>query len=226
MNSVTIKLWHRKLDADGTDYQHHWETLDTDERKRAAAINKEFLHRRYVTTQGLLRSILAKTVNQPPEQLVIRRMEHGKPYLADYPELAFNLSHTGDTMVLAIGENCRLGVDIETCRTRANFPALVEKCFAEIEAAWWRTLPETEKIREFYRFWTRKEALVKADGRGIALGLSRCVINPENPATWLSVPASCEPASAWHVRDIDMGETICGALVADKAIAGVTLIAS
>lgn len=224
MNSVTIQFWHRKLDADGADYQRHWATLDTGERKRAGAIKKEVLHRRYVTTQGLMRSILSKAVNQPPERLIIHKTEHGKPYLAEYPELAFNLSHTGDTMVLAIGENCRLGVDIETCRPRANLPALVDKCFAEVEAAWWRTLPESEKTREFYRFWTRKEALVKADGRGIALGLSRCVINPENPAAWFSVPARCEPASSWHLRDLDMGETICGALVADKAIAAVTLM--
>lgn len=224
MNAVTLRLWHRKFAADDTEYQRHWQILAADELTRAAAINNERLHKRYVIVHGLLRTILSETVNEPPKKLNINKTGQGKPYLTEYPELAFNLSHTEDTMVIAVGKNCRLGVDIETCKPRVNLPALVDKCFAEVEAVWWRKLPETEKNREFYRFWTRKEAFVKATGHGIALGLNLCIINPENPATWLSVPVGCGQASSWHVRDVDLGKDVCSALVADKTISDIKLI--
>jgi 4'-phosphopantetheinyl transferase len=198
--------------------------LASDEHCRAAAIKNELTHRRFVASYGMLREILSQTVGQPPQSIRILRTEHGKPYLADYTELSFNLSHTGDTMVIAIGRNCRLGIDIETCKPRPSLPALVTKCFAEVEAVWWQALPDPEKNREFYRCWTRKEAFVKATGRGIGLGLHRCVIDPDNPATWLSVPADCGPASGWHTQDLDLGKEVCSAVVADRPIANVEFI--
>lgn len=219
-----IKLWHGNPAATDKNFRYYWPLLNADEQARAIAIKNELRSRRYVIVHGHLRNLLASTVNELPETLRIIKSGHGKPYLADYPDVAFNLSHTGDTMVVAIGRNCRLGVDIETCKPRVTLTALVGKCFAEVEAAWWRALPEAEKNFEFYRFWTRKEAFVKAAGHGISLGLNRCIVNPENPATWMSVPERCGQAEKWHVRDIDLGREVCCALVADKTIPDIELI--
>lgn len=221
---VSLQLWRRRLAIDEKDYQSCRQRLDINEHRRAATIKNERLHRRFVASYGMLREILSQILGQPPHAIRIQRTEHGKPYLADFPEVAFNLSHTGDTMIIAIGRNCRLGVDIETCRPRPSLPALVAKCFAEVEAAWWQALPDSAKNREFYQCWTRKEAFVKATGRGIGLGLHRCVINPDNPAMWLSVPADCGPASDWHTQDIDLGEEVCSAVVADSPIANIELM--
>jgi 4'-phosphopantetheinyl transferase len=167
---------------------------------------------------------LARILNEPPEKIGIKTAEHGKPYLADTPELAFNLSHSENALVIALGWNCRLGADIEFCNPRTSLAGLVDKCFAVEEIAYWRQLPEARKTLEFYRFWTRKEAFVKAIGRGIALGLNQCVINPENPGEFLRIPADCGLASTWHVQDVDLGPGVCSAIAADKAIAGVELI--
>jgi 4'-phosphopantetheinyl transferase len=127
-------------------------------------------------------------------------------------------------LMIAVGWNCQLGADIEICKPKINLSGLVDKCFAEEETAYWNKLPEDQQNREFYRFWTRKEAFVKATGRGIGLGLNHCVINPENPMEFLRVPGNCGMASAWHVLDIDLEQEICSAIVADKEFAGVRLI--
>ena len=82
----------------------------------------------------------------------------------------------------------------------------------------------TQKNQAFYRFWTRKEAFVKATGHGIALGLNQCVINPENPTEFLSVPDNCGQASEWRVQDIVLGEGICGAVVTDKKFSVIGLM--
>lgn len=223
MKEETIKIWHGNITAEDAHYQDFWRVLDAAERAHAEKIKNSLLHKSYVEVHARLRNVLAKILNQPPETIRIKKAAHGKPYLADYPELAFNLSHSADKLIIATGWHCQLGADIEICKSRINLSGLVDKCFAEEEACYWNKLPEDQKIREFYRFWTRKEAFVKATGRGLGLGLNHCVINPEKPTEFLRIPACYGPASSWHVRDIDFGETICSALVANKAVATVSL---
>ena len=224
MKSEIVEIWHGKVAAEDANYQAYWYVLDEAEQTQAGKFKIALLHKRYVEIHGRLRNLLAQKLNQPPEKITIKKAKHGKPYLADYSELAFNLSHSADRLMIAVGWNCQLGVDIEISKQRINLSGLVDKCFAEEEAAYWTKLPENQKNREFYRFWTRKEAFVKATGHGIALGLNQCVINPENPTELLRVPDNCGKASVWHVLDIDLGEGIYSALVADKAFAGVRLM--
>ena len=224
MDTETVEIWHGKVTAEDRHYQAYWRVLDEVEQIQARKFKNALLHIRYVEVHGRLRNLLAKTLNQPPEKIRIKKAEHGKPYLADYPELAFNLSHSADRLMIAVGWNCQLGVDMEICKQRINLSGLVDRCFAEEEAAYWTKQPETQKIQTFYRFWTRKEAFVKATGHGIYLGLNHCVINPENPTEFLRVPDNCGKASDWHVLDIDLGQDICGALVADKEFTGIRLI--
>jgi 4'-phosphopantetheinyl transferase len=218
-----VKIWHGQVTVDDAHHQAYWRVLDEAEQIQAQKFKNVLLHKRYVEVHGRLRNVLAKTLNQSPENIRIKKSEHGKPYLADYPELAFNLSHSADSLMIAVGWNCQLGADIEICKQRINLSGLVDKCFAEEEAVYWNKLPEDRKKTEFYRFWTRKEAFVKATGRGIGLGLINCVINPEKPTEFLRVPDNYGLASVWHVLDIDLGEGICSALVADKDFVRVRL---
>jgi 4'-phosphopantetheinyl transferase len=216
MKSEIVEVWHGKVIAEEAHYLAYWRVLDEAEQTQARKFKNALLHKRYVEIHGKLRNLLAKTLDQPPEKIRIKKAEHGKPYLSDYPELAFNLSHSADRVMVAIGWNCRLGIDMEICKQRINLSGLVDKCFAEEESAYWTQLPEIQKNEAFYRFWTRKEAFVKATGHGIALGLNQCVINPENPTKFLRVPDNCGQASTWHVQDIDLGEGVYSALVVDK----------
>ena len=224
MNTDTIQIWHGNIADENSDYQDHWRILDAAEQAHAGKITNDLLRNRYVVVHGRLRKVLAQTLNELPERLSIKKAEHGKPYLTDRPELAFNLSHSANALVIAVGWNCRLGVDIEGCKPRAALTGLVDKCFAAEEIAHWKRLPEAQKNLEFYRYWTRKEAFVKATGRGIALGLNQCVINPEDQTTFLRVPTECGSASMWHVRDLILGSGVCSALVSDKAVDGIRLM--
>ncbi|MEI6268804.1 MAG: 4'-phosphopantetheinyl transferase superfamily protein [Methylococcaceae bacterium] len=218
-----VEIWHGKVIAEDADYLAYWRVLDEAEQAQAQKFKSELLHKRYVEIHGRLRNRLAHQLNDSPEKISIKKAEQGKPYLADYPELAFNLSHSADRVLIAMSWNCQLGVDIELCKPRINVSGLVNKCFAEEEIGYWNKLPETQKNQEFYRLWTRKEAFVKATGHGITLGLNQCVVYPENPTEFLRVPELCGKASAWHVLDIELGEGVCGAIVADKKLSATLL---
>jgi 4'-phosphopantetheinyl transferase len=219
---MNIDFWYNHH-LDNAPTSHHWHVLDSHEKTQAEKFKNPLLQQRYIAAHGFLRNILAQYLNVSPENIRIQKTVQGKPYLVDYPELAFNLSHTGNHTAVAVAKNCQLGVDIEQCKPRAGLAALVTKCFSVEEAAYWQQLPEAEQLREFYQLWTRKEAFVKATGFGITLGLQECVLNPDHPQTFLAVPAVCGAAHSWQCRDIFLGKELCAALVADKAIANVSL---
>jgi 4'-phosphopantetheinyl transferase len=223
LQAIEIDFWHRSLEINPVRYQQDWDLLDDEEKTRAAKFTNALLKQRYVAAHGFLRTILAHYLQLSPASLHIQKTAQGKPYLADYSELAFNLSHTGNDIAVAVAKNCQLGVDIEQCKQRANLTDLVNRCFAEPEAAYWYQLPEDKQQQAFYQFWTRKEAFVKATGLGITLGLHDCVINPHQPHIFLSVPTQCGAADVWHCRDIALGQNLCAALVANKAIVSVNM---
>lgn len=223
MQTIDIDFWHSSLNTTDIQYQQDWQILDDTEKSRAAKFSNSLLKQRYLSAHGQLRRILAQYLQTSPASLRFLTTAQGKPYLADYPELAFNLSHTGDEMALTVAKDCQVGVDIEQCKARANFADLVHRCFGEPEATYWHQLSEHQQQRAFYQFWTRKEAFVKATGLGISVGLRDCVLNPAQPQQFLTVPVECGAADSWHCRDIDLGQNFCAALVANKTIAAVNI---
>ncbi len=134
----------------------------------------------HLATRLLLRQVLAAYTGLEPASLQFAQHPQGKPYLLNAP-LAFNLSHSDELAVLAISQQRRLGVDVEQWRRPRNYLALAEHFFAADESAWLRELADTEQATQFYRLWTLKEALLKAQGCGIANNLAQvCFAAQEN----------------------------------------------
>lgn len=165
------------------------------------------------SSQTILRQILACYVQLPAEELVIERGEFGKPYLLDFPQWQFNLSHSGEKLLIAVSNEMPVGIDIEKIKPRRALTELVKKCFAVSEQNYWLNLPESEKLTVFYDFWTRKEAVVKGIGRGIALGLNRCEIDTNQPEAFLNLPVN----EKWHTKKIEFSPDYCAAIATPYA---------
>ncbi|MCD7721474.1 MAG: 4'-phosphopantetheinyl transferase superfamily protein [Prevotellaceae bacterium] len=92
--------------------------------------------------------------------------EHGKPFFLNYPDIHFNLSHCRNAVACALSRE-PIGVDIESIRTAK--PAIVRHTMSDEEA---RTiLSAADPNLQFTILWTRKEALLKLRGTGIAADL-------------------------------------------------------
>lgn len=191
--------------------------LSEDERQRMMRFKFAELQSRFLHIRGRLRQILAGYVNERPGALRLAQSEFGKPHLMDYPELSFNLSHSGDDWIIAVGKNCQLGVDIEGCKPRDNLAELVVRFFAKPEADYWLTLPDSQRLSAFYRLWTCKEAFLKATGRGIAAGLDECVLDTGSFQRFLQVPEVYRPAGQWQLLMQSSCPTHCIALVSQSA---------
>src|ERR1019366_3201867 len=86
--------------------------------------------------------------------------EKGKPYLALAPEIRFNLAHSREVALVAVALDVEVGVDIERQRPLTEYAAIAQRYFPEGYTA-------PTSVREFFRHWTRIEALLKAHGGGL-----------------------------------------------------------
>lgn len=89
--------------------------------------------------------------------------KNGKLYLSGADGLYFNLSHSGMMAACVVCKN-ECGIDIEP--ERKSNPLIADKYFTDSEK---KLL--SEKRYTFTQLWVRKEAVAKADGRGIQAGL-------------------------------------------------------
>lgn len=93
--------------------------------------------------------------------------KYGKPYFIADPRLHFNLSHSGAYVLLGFAAS-PLGVDVEQNSELADLDGLIGHCFTRQEAAYIHTSSRTDTQRRFYRYWTIKEAYLKALGVGLS----------------------------------------------------------
>lgn len=124
-----------------------------------------------LVTRALIRDRLALYTGQSPEALRFVIGEKGKPWLADFPHLQFNLSHTENMVVLAVTQDTPLGVDIEWMPRRSETLAIAHRYFSTLETDALFALPADKQRDRFFDYWTLKESYIKACGLGLAIPL-------------------------------------------------------
>jgi len=222
VNNHFVEVWHGDILSDacllkGIEEQRHWSLLNQAEQEKAATFTRPELQRKYIKTQGVLREILGHYMNDAADKIEIKIAEHGKPFV-EGSLVYFNLSHSGNKFVVAVSNVSEIGIDLEQYKERKSLSGLAGKCFADEERQYWHSLPEQQKTQQFYQFWVRKEAFVKAVGRGIALGLNRCVINPDDQSCFLRVPEAYGVSTDWKIQAVTLDKKdICALVVKDVA---------
>lgn len=118
---------------------------------------------------------LATELNAPALQMA--RDTFGRPRLpATLPGFDASWSHSGDGLLVALGQGVQVGADLERLRPRPRALELAQRFFAPEETRWLAAQPPAARELAFVRLWCAKEAVLKAHGRGIAFGLHRFVI--------------------------------------------------
>ncbi|MCK5362019.1 MAG: 4'-phosphopantetheinyl transferase superfamily protein, partial [Gammaproteobacteria bacterium] len=109
---------------------------------------------------------------------------HSRP--ASTRSVAFNLSHTIGMIVVALaGDGQRVGVDVEKCGSQVDALGIAGAHFSPRESAYIDALPPAAQADAFRQLWTRKEALHKADGRGLSLPLDTFDTLDDRCGVWI-----------------------------------------
>lgn len=164
-------------------------TLNDAERRRLSTRNGF----NFGLCRGLLRYLLSQYLSVPPAKITFAYGEGGKPYLNTHPDpgLEFNLSHSGDQMVCAVGRNPHplprgdrlpfLGIDVECIRPLRRLEALVKRCLTFQEQYCLMQVPHRDQCHHFMQYWTCKEAYTKAVGKGLSLSLQTIEVDLHPP---------------------------------------------
>src|SRR5690554_16686 len=198
LNAGEVEVWRLDLRQPRRVIDLIFQQLSGAEQVRAERFRQASDYAAYVLTRGVLRQLLSAYFARAdrvvsPEAIELIRGPHGKPRVADadaVSALEFSVSHAGDYALLGIGRSGALGVDLERVETRRDVDLIVAHHFAPAEAAAMlevgASFSEDAKFRLFYRYWTRKEAYIKALGAGMAVDLQSFAVGlgPGAPMAW------------------------------------------
>lgn len=212
-----VHVWRWTLQRPAEDVATLKSLLSTDEVARAERFYFARHQDAFVVARAGLRTMLARYLEVPPQDVVFRYGDAGKPELSETlatGELAFNLSHSGDWAICAVALRGPLGVDIERVRAMHDAAGLARRYFAAAEVEMWERLATDEQTAAFFRCWTRKEAYLKALGDGLRAPLDRFVVSfaPGEPPRL--VEASPQDAQRdWTIEDLDVCEGYTAAAI-------------
>jgi len=215
-----VHVWRAPLDWPLPRVQLLQQTLSEDEGQRADRFH--FAHDRlhYIVARGLLRTLLGRYLQQPPGELRFTYNPYGKPTLASVPgqaNVSFNLSHSGGLVLYAFARRRDLGIDVEKMRTNLVYEQIAEHVFSVGERDVLRALPADQKVDAFFNGWARKEAYIKARGRGLSLPLTEfdVTMRPAEPARLISTRGEPEAVHAWSLQELPIDPGYKAALVVE-----------
>ncbi|HRF47305.1 MAG TPA: 4'-phosphopantetheinyl transferase superfamily protein [Anaerolineales bacterium] len=179
--------------------------LSASEKATAHRLRVERDRRRYIVAHGRLRQILSRYTATAPEHLTFSHGAHGKPFLSKEHvdnSVHFNLSRSQAMGLCAVAYGQEVGADVECVRPFDGMETLVNRFFSPLEQADWLHIEESRRLEAFYRYWTCKEAFVKARGEGLSLPLNQFdVAFPDNaPPRLVRVPGDPAEAAGWFVQ--------------------------
>jgi 4'-phosphopantetheinyl transferase len=215
---AALDLWRASLAPSDAELARVAGSVSAEERSRAARFRLERDRRRFLAARGTLRHILAAYLATAPARLDFRYGAQGKPFLVDHPELQFNLSHAADVLLVGVARGLRLGVDVEQTIPERVMDEVVGTVSSEPELGFLQALQPAARPEYFSRLWTRKEAYIKADGRGMSLDLKRIdVLSVPGVLRMAEHASAWRPCRPWTVRDLELGPGLAGAVVAEGA---------
>jgi 4'-phosphopantetheinyl transferase len=210
-----VHLWSASLERPADEVDRLAQVLTAEERERAARFKHRQPHDHFVLARGTLRLLLARYLGAEPATIGFRFGPQGKPYLAEpaWSWLQFNISHSHGLALYAFTRHIEVGVDVEQVRP-FNDLAFAERFFTPGEVESLRLVAPERRTEVFFHAWTRKEAILKATGEGIAYGLEHVevTVSPEEPPRIVRLNGDSQPGAHWFLCALVPASGYVGAL--------------
>ncbi len=173
--------------------------LSPEERARESRFHFAHSRKQFVIARALVRTLLSRYAAIAPAAWQFRAGSHGRPEIVQ-PEggaLRFNLSHTTGLVVLAVGSQQMLGVDVEDTMRRPAPLDVAGHSFSAAEVAALHALPQDLQAARFFHYWTLKESYIKAKGQGLSIPLGKFSMMLTQPGrVAIQFAANMEPEPA------------------------------
>jgi 4'-phosphopantetheinyl transferase len=212
-----VHLWRASMNCTAAQVEILKHTLSAEELRRAGRYRFKKDREHFIVARGLLRTILGRYLDEEPSQLRFCYGPHGKPALATVfggDALRFNLSHSHGLALFAVTRRREVGVDLEYIQAHLADDQIAERFFSPREVALLRDLPKDVRREAFFIFWTRKEAFIKATGKGLSLPLNQFEVSlvPGKPIVLLSANDDHQKTFRWSLQALAAASGYAAAL--------------
>lgn len=218
LDHATVHVWRIDLACDLQRQNELAAVLSSSEAERACRFHFPQDQRRYRVAHGAMRNVLSAYLGCTPQSLNFHYTDRGKPYLPQFTDIYFNLSHSHELALLAVTRFGEVGVDIEHHRQLDDLDQLASRCFSDHEYDQLASLEPREDQTAFFDCWTRKEAFIKAVGDGLAYPLDQFTVSilPNEPSRLICVEGDPDEADQWTVLALEPGMDYSAALAIRK----------
>lgn len=214
LSPQVVAVWTVAQDTEPDVVRRLTTVLSDDERHQAAQFRQPLDQTRFIIRRAALRLLLAEILGRSAPDIDFQRSAYGKPFVTGGPpKLEFNVSHSNALALIAVTVTQRVGIDVEWLSPLAEMAQIAARIFAADEHTQWQSLPADERMPAFYTAWTRKEAVVKALGKGLSVPLNRVAVLL--PSSRLTVDAGLDSVPDWMVKNLPLFEGYVAAVAAE-----------
>ena len=211
--SIPVRIWWWDIREPQAAIAAALSQLSRAERTRLDGMIHAADRHRFLAGRCALRTAIAECAGLNPRTIRFRANRYGKLFLASPGprDLSFSLSHSGDLVCVAVAAGVRVGVDVERFRPHMDCQAAAELCLRPAEQRQLRRTPLPQQRLAFHRMWCRKEALVKASGKGMHTPMHN--VNAGVPAA----PGIPSRLDGWTVYELKAGTGYLAALAVETS---------
>ncbi len=213
---ATVHIWEGSLLASAPARRAARSLLSNREKDRADRFVHQRHRRRYTVAQACLRRVVGRFLDIRPEAVRFRFGAFGKPFVPGGP--AFNQSHSGERIMIAVARGGRLGIDVEEIRPVPLMLRIARRRLAPDEARALLAAGGEERTARFFRIWTRKEAFLKALGVGLTHPLRNFSVDiaPDTTRALIDAGDLREDPDRWFLGSVPSAAGTAAALALDR----------
>lgn len=221
-----VQVWQSSVDLTHADVSlQAASVLSQSEHHRAARFHRDTDRYQWMAARIFLRQILGEALAIPAAELRFHYGTNGKPTIANAIEERpyFNLSHSQGIVAVAISAHSPVGIDVEPVRNLTDISAVAKLVLSDRERSQIDQLAPEQRTKQFFDYWTCKEAIVKAHGQGV--GDMMMLDFLDNPVVKSTVDGWKKTGSnGWQVVRFNMHAPFVGAVAVTGTDNPVTLI--
>jgi 4'-phosphopantetheinyl transferase len=211
-----IHIWASDLDQWEIPGNKTEQKLPASERDKSERFRLEIIKTRYTKCHFLLRKLLGQYLGVDFYHKEFNYNEYGKPSLKNEKDnnlIYFNSSDSENICVFAFTKYGDVGIDVEKIHDLSDMGGIAESFFSSSEIKKLCSLPEHSKKNTFFKYWTRKEALLKAMGVGLSYPLDKLdVHSDEDNTSRVSITIHQNTKTKWKIQDINIFDGFSSAL--------------
>lgn len=152
-----------------------------------------------------IRMLCANHLNTKPSEIELIFNKYGKPSITNNKNLQFNISHSGNVILIGLTLGQHIGVDVEVHNNEIDHMELASCVFSPTEQSQLHKASPAWIIKGFYNCWTLKESFIKAMGLGLHLPLDSFSMNmygSNNQNKLINIQWNGAILSDWTSRNI------------------------